>query len=668
MKREPLFFYSVRLLLTVGIGVVLLMLYWSNLLVEQQLFDIKEQLENIEIPACPAPTTPVTASAAVARPHLDDTYPNLLEEDPFYQTILPQELLPQDFTPQGTLFSATYGVPSDLHPFSNWSQVSAFNSLCQVSLAKNKFGIFETYSPDMAIKIEKRPRKGGGDEFWIHLRQGVYWRPLQSGWFSEKLAPWFLKPHPVTAEDYKFAFDAIVNPHVQLAGAVAARTQYSEIEEIEVIDPLTFIVRWKRHEVDGKMKSVFTATQRTGSLTPLAGFIYKYFPDGTKIIEEDNYSTNSVWAQNFAEHWARHIIASCGAWSFDGMSEKKIQFVRNPDHYFPLDALTLEQQVYFKNSADGIWQDFKAGRLSTYVLQPDQLLEWEDFQNSEIYQKQTEKIKRLDYMARSYFYIGWNMANDLFASSKVRLAMTLAIDRQRIIRQNLGGLGVEITGPFYLTSPSYNKEITPWPFDPTRARLILAEEGWEDTDGDGVLDKEIGGKRVPFRFTLTYFVKNQTTRAIVQYIATALNQIGVDCEPKGVDMTDLSAAFDGKDFDALTLGWGLGAPPEDPKQLWESKGAKERGSSNAVGFVNEEADTIINKLQFEEDTDKRLALYHRFHEIIHEQQPYTFLYTPKTVLLYRESIQNVFLPIKRQDLIPGANIAEPSSAIFWIKN
>ena len=139
------------------------------------------------------------------------------------------------------------------------------------------------------------------------------------------------------------------------------------------------------------------------------------------------------------------------------------------------------------------------------------------------------------------------------------------------------------------------------------------------------------------------------------------------CDLNGVDIADLSAVFDDKGFDALCLGWALGTPPEDPRQLWHSAGAKEPGSSNAVGFANKEADEIIEQLTFESDENKRIALYHRFHEIIHEEQPYTFIYTPKVALLYREYVQNVFIPADRQDLIPGANVPEPNSSIFWIK-
>src|SRR5262249_49083295 len=138
------------------------------------------------------------------------------------------------------------------------------------------------------------------------------------------------------------------------------------------------------------------------------------------------------------------------------------------------------------------------------------------------------------------------------------------------------------------------------------------------------------------------------------------------CELSGVDITDLSRQFDDKSFDAIFMGWRLGGPPEDPRQIWHSSGAKEKGSSNAIGFSNPEIDKLIDQLNYEYDKTKRIELYHQFHHIIHAEAPYTFLYTPKVRLLYREYVQNIFIPRERQDLIPGANMPEPFLHAIWL--
>lgn len=721
MNKEPIGLYIFRFVLGLGLFAFMCMLYWSSVLIEQDmkglrgdfaqlkndLFSLRADTNKIRTDILqtiveeqhsllgiarqnenhsnenPSSTQKKQRSQASlnVRQHIDPSLPNLLEEDSFYAETLPKMLGP-DFKPSGVFQSASIGHYDNLHPFSQWAEVIGWVNQCTVSVAKGLFGKYETFSPDMAIKMEeRRDDKTGAPVFWVHLRDNVYWQPLRSELFEDKieLAPIFLRKHQVTAEDFKFYFDAVMNPYVQEQGAASLRTYLGDIEEIKIIDKLTFTVRWKAKtfkDDNGKeeQKIKYIAMLWTGALKPLPSFVYKYFPDGKKIVEDDadpeTYRTNSVWAQNFSQHWSRNIIVSCGPWIFDGKNDRQIKFKRNQDYYFPYTVLVEGMEVYFKDSFEGEWQDFKSNKLDTYNIQPSQLIELETFLNSEQYKQQASagsQVKRLDYVGRQYGYVAWNQAKDFFKSQKVRQALTMAIDRQRIIKQNLNGMGIEITGPFFPFSPDYDKNIKPLPFDLQKARYLLEEEGWYDSDGDGIIDKEINGKRVPFRFTLTYYVKNTLTKSICEYVATALKEVGIVCNLNGVDIADLSAALDDKSFEAISLYWGYGSPPEDPRQLWYSTGAKEKGSSNFIGFVNPEIDKIIDALDYEYNREKRIELYFRFDAIIHQEAPYVFLYTPKIALLYRDYVQNVFIPAERQDLVPGANIAEPDSSVFWLK-
>lgn len=683
MNKEPLGLAILRYVIAIAIVVLLLLLYWSSTLVEEDLLRMRndmDQLKNdiyvlrgevlqrrMQGSTNTTPTIPI------------DTEKSLLTNDPFYETTLPK-LLGKDFHPHGILETATIGKPENLHPFSGWADIATWYDMCSISLTRMQFGIYETLCPYMAVKMEERINPTTNTpEFWIFLRDDVYWQPLNPEWFSEDLhlAPQFLQRHPVTAADFKLFYDAIMNPFVQEPGAVSLRTYYNDIEEVRVVDDYTLVVRWKAGKPpgsDNKPRIKYMAKGLTGDLRPLPSHVFKYFANGKKIVEDDKdpdtYRNNTVWASNFSQHWSKNIIVSCGPWLFAGMTEEKITFTRNPEFYAPLDALTGGIEIYFKNTPENIWQEFKSNKLDLYHLQPDELGEFKQFTNSSSYQRQEQigaAIHRLDYLARMYTYIGWNEAKPYFSTATVRRAMTMAIDRKRIVDEYLNGLGIELTGPFYPYSPNYDASIKPLPFDPDESRRLLAEEGWVDTTGTGVRTKSINGVNVPFTFTLTYFVKNPTLKSICEYISTALKDIGVTCQLNGVDTADLSSTFEDKNFDAVCLGWTLGTPPEDPRQLWYSSGAKEKGSSNAIGFSNKRADEIINALDFEYNIARRQELYHQFHKIIFEEQPYTFLYTPKAALIYRDRVQNVFIPADRQDLVPGANVGEPDTNIFWIK-
>ena len=697
MNQEPIGLYIFRFILGLGLFAFMAMLYWSSVLIEQdmkflqgglnqiknEILTIRSDVDNMRTDVLKALNehSPSTSTKPEASQESSLSSANLLTADAFYAKTLPA-LLGPNFKPHGIRQEATIGKPDNLHPFNNWSHIASWNSMCLVSLTNQAVGKYETFTPDMALSMELRYAADGRPEYWLALRHDIFWQPLDPRHFNEnvELSSFFLRKHQVTAHDFKFYYDAIMNPHVEEGQAVALRLFFNDIEEIRVVDDFTLVVRWKSKVItspDGKetFQMKYMAKTLTGSLRPLARFVYQYFSDGTKIIENDDdpnvYRTNPIWAQNFSHHWANNVIVSCGPWVFDGMTDREIRFRRNSDFYDPLAVLVNAYEIKFRDSPDLIWEEFKTGSLDLFEVPPNLLAELDLFLQSEPYQKQAQRglgIKRIDYLNRSYNYIGWNEARPLFNSAKVRQALTMAIDRERIIRQNLNGMAIQTTGTFFPLSPSYDTSLKPYPFDLDLALQLLHEEGWYDSDGDGVLDKLIDGKRVPFRFTLTYFVKNPTTKSICNYIATTLKEIGIDCNPNGVDMADLSAVFENKDFDSLFLGWALGAPPEDPKQIWHSSGAKERGSSNAIGFANAEVDRIIDQLDYEHDPKKRIELYHRFNAIIYEEAPYTFLYTPKIALIYRDYLQNVFIPADRQDLIPGANVGEPQSNLFWIRD
>lgn len=695
MNKDSISLRIFRSFLSVGIFLFFAMLYWSSEIIEEKIIEIESDLAAIKNDVLvlrheaeknhrdekneqqpPLSKQQITTLHS----HMNSSLPNILVEDPFYTATLPR-LLGDNFKPHGNLQQATIGKPANLHPFSNWANVSTWHEQCSVAVAEMQFGKYETFAPGMALKMEMRYDEASRiTEYWVFLRDDVYWEPLSLDMFSEPiaLAPHFLQRHKVTAADFKFYFDALVNPYVQEPGAVALRSYLSSLVDIVVIDELTFVARWKTEEIteaDGTLahQAKYISKQMTGGLRPLAAFVYQYFPNGKKIINNDaasdTYKTSSVWAQNFSQHWARNIIPSCGPWIFESMSDREIRFKRNTEFYNPLAVLVEGSVEFFKEGPESIWQDFRANKLNVYTLQPEQKIELANFLSSAQYKEQEhdgDAIRRIDFVARSYAYIGWNQAKPFFKSKKVRQALTLAIDRERIINQFLNGLGVAINGPFYPYSPDYDNSIQPWPYNLETARQLLQQEGWYDSNGKGIIDKMIEGASTSFEFSLTYYVKNPTTKAIAEYISTSLKELNIICNLNGVDIADLSSTFDEKSFDAILLGWSLGTPPEDLRQIWSSEGAEEKGSSNAVGFKNRKVDEIIRQLDYTFDLPERKLLYRQFNRIIYDECPYTFLYAPKTIMLYRSYLQNVWIPAERQDLVPGANVAEPVSGIFWI--
>jgi peptide/nickel transport system substrate-binding protein len=170
MNQKPLGFYLFRYVLGFALFALMAMLYWSSVLIEQDLkliqgdvlqiknelllfrgdFDkVRSEIQNTMQQTAVSSTSP--------SPGDHSTLPsvNLLSVDPFYAYTLPKLLGPH-FKPHGVRKEATIGKPDNLHPFSNWSQVAAWNGMCTVALAGQKIGKYETYTPDMALSMELR--------------------------------------------------------------------------------------------------------------------------------------------------------------------------------------------------------------------------------------------------------------------------------------------------------------------------------------------------------------------------------------------------------------------------------------------------------------------------------------------------------------------------------
>jgi len=164
--------------------------------------------------------------------------------------------------------------------------------------------------------------------------------------------------------------------------------------------------------------------------------------------------------------------------------------------------------------------------------------------------------------------------------------------------------------------------VKPIPYDPRKARHLLAEAGWKDTDGDGFLDKD----RKPFRFKLITNSGNETRRDVGVLVQRQLRELGIDVTFEAYEWSVFLKNFiNARHFDACILGWGLSVDP-DAYEIWHSSQI-EKGF-NFISYRNPEADRLWEEGRREYDLEKRKQIYWRIHELIAEDQPYTFLYVP----------------------------------------
>ena len=261
--------------------------------------------------------------------------------------------------------------------------------------------------------------------------------------------------------------------------------------------------------------------------------------------------------------------------------------------------------------------ELKAERLDSMSLTPQQYLR----QTSSPWWE--EHWRKYRYLSFSYTYLAYNPAHAAFKDVRVRRALTHAIDRQGIVDGVLLGQGRVTAGPFIPGTWVHNDAIAPYPYDPEKARQMLAEAGWTDSDKDGWLDKD--GKRFAFTILTNQGNDQRIKSAII--IQSQLKALGIDVRIRTVEWAAFIKEFVNKGrFDALILAWTV---PQDPDtfSVWHSSSAKP-GGLNFTQFKNDEVDRLLEQARLTTDQSARKRLYERFQEILHEEQPYTFLYVP----------------------------------------
>ncbi len=226
---------------------------------------------------------------------------------------------------------------------------------------------------------------------------------------------------------------------------------------------------------------------------------------------------------------------------------------------------------------------------------------------------------RLRHVPSGLQWIGWNVVRPVFADPRVRRALTMLIDRGDIVTNLRLGLDAPAVSWFYPGAKEYEEDLKPWPYDPRAAQTLLDEAGWRDSDGDGVRDKN--GVRLTFTFL------HPTTNVFYDQLASLLKE---DLKRAGIAMTAARSEWAvyterlrKHDFDACSLIWTI-EPRNDPFQVWHSSAIA--GGSNFISYQNAEVDQLLERARGEFDDGRRAALYHQFNRILHQEQPYTFLF------------------------------------------
>ncbi len=415
----------------------------------------------------------------------------------------------------------------------------------------------------------------------FRLRKGVRWHDGR----------------PFTADDVLFTYRLTVDPKTPTAYA----GDFLKVKKAEALDPHTFRVTYDR---------------------PFAPALMSW---GASVMPKHLLEGRDVTKSPLA----RHPVGT-GPYRFkEWKTGQKIVLAANPDYFEGRPYLDGRIMRVIPDMAT-MFLELRARGIDYMGLTPLQ------------YTRQTETryfrnhFRKYRYLSFSYTYLGFNLQNPMFADRRVRQALAHAVDKGELIDGILLGLGKEATGPFKPGTWQHNPNVKRYPYDPKRALDLLADAGWRDTNGDGILDRN--GQR--FEFELLVNQGNEVRAKTAEIVQRRLAELGISVKIRVIEWAAFIKEFINKRrFDAVILGWTIPMDP-DLHDVWHSS---KTGPSelNFVSYRNAEVDDLLERGRGTFDRAERKRCYDRIQEILAEDQPYLFLYVPDALPIFNARVRGI---------------------------
>ena len=410
---------------------------------------------------------------------------------------------------------------------------------------------------------------------------------------------------PLTARDVEFTYQAILTPANDTADT---RSYFNDFESCTVVDDYTIQFKVKR---------------------PYFMHLILFSEGWFSVLPKHIYSEG-----DFNTIASRAPVGS-GPYRFVKWDTgQQIVLVKRDDYWGPKKPWVNE--LHFKIVTDDNAtmtllkrEEIDVARLTSeqWVRQASQPAITDHFNKFMLYSP-------AEGYAASFGWIGWNMKRPYFQDKRVRQAMTMLLDRETIKETILYGFGRVVTGDMFPDSPDYDKSIQPWPFDPEAAKKKLDEAGWIDSDKDGVRDRD----GTPFRFEFLMPTGSQVVERMITFYQEELKKAGIDMVIRPLEWTTFQESVIKRTFDACTMSW-VSEAESDPYQLWHS--SQQVQGSNYVGLDKPEVDKLLEDARLIFDREERAKLYRHLHAILHEEQPYTFLYNAERKVVISKRFRGV---------------------------
>lgn len=401
---------------------------------------------------------------------------------------------------------------------------------------------------------------------------------------------------PLTAEDVKFTYDLLMDTLV----ASPRQSACDFIKNVTVVDSYTVTFE-------------FTEAYPTQIFDTAGEILPKHILEKVDRKEIKNHE------------FGRMPVASGPFKLKKWVSQQYLELVPNENFY---GRRAYIDQVIFKIVPDktNLLMQLKSGEIDMVSDLP--AAEIEPIKN----EKNELNVYQVD--GRVYYYIGYNEKSEMFNDKTVRQALTMAMDRNKIIEALLYGYGRTCLGPLPpMVKWAFNDKVKEIEYNPIKSKEVLKQAGWEDRDGDGILDKD--GRK--FEFSLCSATGNQLKADVAVIVQEQLSKIGIKVNIEMLEWTTFIDQIQGKNFDACINGWST-PYYVDPTPVFHSVSTE---MFNFISYANPKVDQLIEKGRVEMDQEIAAGIWKEFHQILYDDQPYTFLFWIDNAVAVKTKFKNV---------------------------
>ena len=380
----------------------------------------------------------------------------------------------------------------------------------------------------------------------------------------------------LTSKDVKYTFDFYRDP----ANASPIAGLFTGIDRIETPDDYTVVVR---------MAEINAASLSTWATVPIVQSEYH------AKVGEETYRTAPI---------------GTGAWKLKDWNPAEFTELEAFDDHFRgrpyIDILRMD--VVPEPSVRMIALQTGEADSAVWPLLVEDSIALEQDPNFIVYRTLANSIKHFPL----------NNTLPQLSDKRVRQAMMYALDRQRIIDDLWNGAAqvahsnLSPKNKFY-----YNPNLKQYEYNPEKAKALLEEAGWVDTDGDGIREKD----GMKLSFTCTTITGDQARRPIAELAQQLFKEVGIDMQLAEAPVASILQGMREGTMDASLFNWTYGSTPEpDPYATLHSK-----GGNNFNQFRNERMDELIEKGLQIVDPEKRRPIYWEIQEIFVEEVPALYL-------------------------------------------